>query len=111
MPPLDTGSSEKIHWASLELLMDAAKRIWWQGWRAEGPFRKRVRILDLDMLEPIEFLHYLRLVSSVNKRAVSSGSRQIALKFTSEEVEKMRTMKAEPVIRDEIVEIMSQYLF
>jgi hypothetical protein len=111
MPPLDTGSSEKIHWASLELLMDAAKRIWWQGWRAEGPFRKRVRILDLDMLEPIEFLHYLRLVSSVNKRAVSSGSKQIALKFTSEEVEKMRTMKAEPVIRDEIVEIMSQYLF
>jgi len=111
MPPLETGSPEKIHWASLELLMDAAKRIWWQGWRAEGPFRKRVRVLDLDMLEPMEFLHYLRLVSSVNTRAASSGSKHIALKFTSEEVEKMKTVNTEPVIRDEIVEIMSQYLF
>jgi hypothetical protein len=110
MPPLETGSSEEIHWASLELLMEAAKRIWWQGWRTEGPFRKRVRILDLDMLEPMEFLHYLRLVSSVNMRAASSGGKQIALKFTSEEVEKMKTVNTEPVIRDEIVEIMSKYI-
>lgn len=110
MPPLETGTPEKIHWASLELLMDAAKRIWWQGWRADGPFRKRVRVLDLDMLEPMEFLHYLRLVSSINTRAATSGSKHIALKFTSEEIEKMRTMNAEPLIRDEIVAIMSQYL-
>jgi predicted protein tyrosine phosphatase len=115
MPPLEdmsefTSSNEGTHWASLNILMEAAQRIWWQGWRAEGPFRKHVRILDLDMLEPMEFLHYLRLVSSVNKRAVSSGSKQIALKFTSEEVEKMKAFKAAPEIRDEIVEIMSQYL-
>lgn len=110
MPPLDTDSPEEIHWASLELLMNAAKRIWWNGWRSEGPFRKRVRVLDLDMLEPMEFLHYLRLVSSVNTRAASSGGKKIALKFTSEEVEKMKIVKTEPVIRDEIVEIMSQYL-
>jgi hypothetical protein len=115
MPPLEdmsefTSSNEGTHWASLNILMEAAQRIWWQGWRAEGPFRKHVRILDLDMLEPMEFLHYLRLVSSVNKRALSSGSKQIALKFTSEEVEKMKAFKAAPEIRDEIVEIMSLYL-
>jgi len=109
MPSLETGP-EEIHWASLELLMKAAKRIWWNGWRSEGPFRKRVRVLDLDMLEPMEFLHYLRLVSSVNTRAASSGGKQIALKFTSEEVEKMKTVKAEPAILGEIVEIMSQYV-
>ena len=33
MPSLETGSPEEIHWASLELLMNAAKRIWWNGWR------------------------------------------------------------------------------
>jgi hypothetical protein len=110
MPSLETGSPEEIHWASLELLMNAAKRIWWNGWRSEGPFRKRVRVLDLDMLEPTEFLHYLRLVSSVNTRAASSGGKKIALKFTSEEVEKMKTVKGDPAHISEMVEIMSQYV-
>jgi len=120
MPPLETGdvvehigtevSPEEIHWASLELLMDAAKRIWWNGWRTEGPFRKRVRVLDLDMLEPTEFLHYLRLVSAVNKRVASSGGKKILLKFTAEEVEKMKTVKGDSAHVSEIVEIMSQYL-
>jgi len=120
MPPLETGdvvehigtevSPEEIHWASLELLIDAAKRIWWNGWRTEGPFRKRVRVLDLDMLEPTEFLHYLRLVSAVNKRVASSGGKKILLKFTAEEVEKMKTVKGDSAHVSEIVEIMSQYL-
>jgi hypothetical protein len=115
MPPLEdmseeTSSNEGTHWASLNILMEAAQRIWWNGWRAEGPFRKRVRVLDLDMLEPIEFLHYLRLVSAVNKRVASSGGKQINLNFTAEEVEKMRAFNTEPTIRDEIVEIMSQYV-
>ena len=110
MPPLETGSPEEIHWASLELLMNAAKRIWWNGWRSEGPFRKRVRVLDLDMLEPMEFLHYLRLVSAVNKRMASSGGKKILLKFTAEEVEKMKTVKGDPAHISEIVEIMSQYV-
>ena len=115
MPPLEdmseeTSSNEGTHWASLNILMEAAQRIWWNGWRAEGPFRKRVRVLDLDMLEPIEFLHYLRLVSAVNKRVASSGGKQINLNFTAEEVDKMRAFNTEPTIRDEIVEIMSQYV-
>ena len=120
MPPLDSGdtvehigtevSPEEIHWGSLDLLMDTAKRIWWNGWRSEGPFRKRVRILDLDMLEPNEFLHYLRLVSAINKRVASSGGKKIALKFTVEEVEKMKTVKGDPAYVSEIVEIMSQYV-
>ena len=110
MPSLETGSPEEIHWASLELLMNAAKRIWWNGWRSEGPFRKRVRVLDLDMLEPMEFLHYLRLVSAVNKRMASSGGKKILLKFTAEEVEKMKTVKGDPAHISEIVEIMSQYV-
>ena len=110
MPSLETGSPEEIHWASLELLMNAAKRIWWNGWRSEGPFRKRVRVLDLDMLEPMEFLHYLRLVSAVNTRMVSSGGKKILLKFTAEEVEKMKTVKADAAVLGEIVEIMSHYV-
>jgi hypothetical protein len=120
MPPLNSGdtvehigtevSPEETHWGSLDLLMDTAKRIWWNGWRSEGPFRKRVRILDLDMLEPNEFLHYLRLVSAINKRVASSGGKKIALKFTVEEVEKMKTVKGDPAFVSEIVEIMSQYV-
>ena len=114
MPPLDqVGTEESMegtHWASLTLLMEAAQRMWWQGWRSDGPFRKRVRVLDLDMLEPTEFLHFLRLASSINTRVASSGGKQIALKFTMEEVEKIKTVNAEPVILDEIVKIMLKYL-
>ena len=120
MPPLETGdvvdhvgtefSAEEIHWGSLDVLMAAANRIWWNGWRADGPFRKRVRILDLDMLEPQEFLHYLRLVSSINKRVASSGGKPISLKFTAAEVEKMKTVAGNPTQISEIVEIMSQYV-
>jgi hypothetical protein len=101
--------SEGTYWASLDILLNSAKSIWWNGWREAGPFRKRVRVLHLDMLEPIEFLHYLRLVSSINRRTDSSGGNKIALKFTAEEVEKMRTVKTDVAVRDEIVSIMSQY--
>ena len=115
MPPLedettDLKHSEGTYWASLDILLNSAKSIWWLGWREVGPFRKRVRILNLDMLEPIEFLHYLRLVSSINKRTDSSGGNKIALKFTAEEVEKMRDVKTDVAVRDEIVSIMSQYI-
>ena len=115
MPPLEDDSmdlklSEGTYWASLDILLNSAKSIWWLGWREVGPFRKRVRILNLDMLEPIEFLHYLRLVSSINKRTDSSGGNKIALKFTAEEVEKMRDVKTDVAVRDEIVSIMSQYI-
>ena len=115
MPPLEDDSmdlklSEGTYWASLDILLNSAKSIWWLGWREVGPFRKRVRILNLDMLEPIEFLHYLRLVSSINKRTDSSGGNKIALKFTTEEVEKMRTVNTDVAVRDEIVSIMSQYI-
>ena len=113
MPPLEDETtnlkpSEGTYWASLDILLNSAKSIWWLGWREVGPFRKRVRILNLDMLEPIEFLHYLRLVSSINKRTDSSGGNKIALKFTAEEVEKMRTVNTDVAVRDEIVRIMSQ---
>ena len=101
--------SQGTYWASLDILLNSAKSIWWNGWREAGPFRKRVRVLHLDMLEPIEFLHYLRLVSSINHRTDSSGGNKIALKFTAEEVEKMRTVKTDVAVRDEIVSIMSQY--
>ena len=115
MPPLEDDSmdlklSEGTYWASLDILLNSAKSIWWLGWREVGPFRKRVRILNLDMLEPIEFLHYLRLVSSINKRTDSSGGNKIALKFTADEVEKMRDVKTDVAVRDEIVSIMSQYI-
>lgn len=114
MPPLDqVGTEESMegtHWASLTLLMEAAQRMWWQGWRSDGPFRKHVRVLDLDMLEPTEFLHFLRLASSINTRVASSGGKQIALKFTTEEVEKMKTVKGDPAHISEIVQIMSQYI-
>ena len=115
MPPLEDDSmdlklSEGTYWASLDILLNSAKSIWWLGWREVGPFRKRVRILNLDMLEPIEFLHYLRLVSSINHRTDSSGGNKIALKFTAEEVEKMRDVKTDVAVRDEIVSIMSQYI-
>ena len=102
--------SEGTYWASLDILLNSAKSIWWLGWREVGPFRKRVRILNLDMLEPIEFLHYLRLVSSINHRTDSSGGNKIALKFTATEVEKMRLVKTDMAVRDEIVSIMSQYI-
>jgi hypothetical protein len=102
--------SEGTYWASLDILLNSAKSIWWLGWREVGPFRKRVRILNLDMLEPIEFLHYLRLVSSINHRTDSSGGNKIALKFSAEEVEKMRDVKTDVAVRDEIVSIMSQYI-
>lgn len=120
MPPLDNNdtiehvdtdvSYEETHWASLDLLLDAAKRGWWLGWRQEGPFRKRVRILDLDMLEPTEFLHYLRLASSVNSRVASSGGKMIPLKFTTEEIEKIKKLKIEEGMLSEIVTIMSQHM-
>ena len=115
MPPLEDDSmdlklSEGTYWASLDILLNSAKSIWWLGWREVGPFRKRVRILNLDMLEPIEFLHYLRLVSSINKRTDSSGGNKIALKFTAAEVEKMRTLNTDVAVRDEIASIMSQYI-
>ncbi len=121
MPPLEKGdviehvgtdvSYEETHWASLDLLLDAAKRGWWNGWRRDGHFRKRIRILDLDMLVPIEFLHYLRLVSAVNKRIViSSGGKMIPLKFTTEEIEKIKKLEVEEGVLSEIVEIMSKYL-
>ena len=115
MPPLEDDSmdlklSEGTYWASLDILLNSAKSIWWLGWREVGPFRKRVRILNLDMLEPIEFLHYLRLVSSINKRTDSSGGNKIALKFTAAEVEKMRDVKTDVAVRDEIASIMSQYI-
>jgi hypothetical protein len=114
MPPLDqVGTEESMegtHWASLTLLMEAAQRMWWHGWRSDGPFRKRIRVLDLDMLEPTEFLHFLRLASSINTRVASSGGKQIALKFTTEEVETMKATKADPAEISEIVEIMSRYL-
>ena len=115
MPPLedettDLKPSEGTYWASLDILLNSAKSIWWLGWREVGPFRKRVRILNLDMLEPIEFLHYLRLVSSINKRTDSSGGNKIALKFTAAEVEKMRTLNTDVAVRDEIASIMSQYI-
>ena len=113
MPPLEDETtnlkpSEGTYWASLDILLNSAKSIWWLGWREVGPFRKRVRILNLDMLEPIEFLHYLRLVSSINRRTDSSGGNKIALKFTAKEVEKMRTVNTDVAVRDEIVSIMSQ---
>jgi hypothetical protein len=115
MPPLEdvtttVAPSEGTYWASLDILLNSAKSIWWLGWREVGPFRKRVRILNLDMLEPIEFLHYLRLVSSINRRTDSSGGNKIALKFTAEEVEKMRDVKTDVAVRDEIISIMSQYI-
>jgi len=109
MSPTDPAATG-THWASLDVLMEAAKRIWWTGWRSDGHFRKQVRLLDLDMLEPIEFLHYLRLVSSINKRMVSSGGKMINLSFTSEEIEKMKSIKAEESVRSEIIQIMSQYV-
>ena len=115
MPPLEdmsefTSPTEGTHWGSIDVLMEAAKRVWWNGWRSDGTFRKRVRILDLDMLEPVEFLHYLRLVSTINKRTADSGGKQIDLKFTNAEIEKMKTMKTDEVVRTEIVTIMSQYV-
>jgi hypothetical protein len=121
MPPLDKGdmiehvgteiSYEENHWASLDILMDAAKRGWWHGWRRDGHFRKRIRVLDLDMLEPVEFLHYLRLVSSVNNRvAISSGGKMIPLKFTAEEVDKIKKLEVDEGTLSEIVGIMSEYL-
>jgi len=115
MPPLedettDHKPSEGTYWASLDILLNSAKSIWWLGWREVGPFRKRVRILNLDMLEPMEFLHYLRLVSSINHRTDSSGGNKISLKFTSEEVEKMRALNTDVAVRDEIVSIMSKYI-
>jgi hypothetical protein len=119
MPPLEDMSefmsptdptATGTHWATLDTLMEAAKRIWWTGWRSDGPFRKQVRLLDLDMLEPMEFLHYLRLVSSINKRMVSSGGKMINLSFTTEEIEKMKGVKAEESVRSEIIQIMSQYV-
>ena len=120
MPALDTGntidhvgteeSMEGTHWASLSILMDVAQKMWWNGWRSDSPFRKQVRVLDLDMLEPTEFLHYLRLVSTVNSRVAFSGGKKIPLKFTVEEVEKMKATKGDSTERAEIIEIMSQYL-
>jgi hypothetical protein len=115
MPPLEDVTatvvpSEGTYWASLDILLNSAKSIWWNGWREVGPFRKRVRVLHLDMLEPIEFLHYLRLVSSINHRTDSSGGNKIVLKFTADEVEKMRDVKTDVAVRDEIVSIMSQYI-
>jgi hypothetical protein len=63
------------------------------------------------MLEPTEFLHYLRLVSTVNKRVViSSGGKMIPLKFTTEEIEKIKKLEVEEGVLSEIVEIMSKYL-
>jgi hypothetical protein len=109
MPPLEDASGG-TYWASLDILLNSAKSIWWLGWREVGPFRKRVRILNLDMLEPIEFLHYLRLVSSINHRTDSSGGNKIALKFTAAEVEKIQTLNTDVAVRDEIVSIMSQYI-
>ena len=109
MPPLED-VSEGTYWASLDILLNSAKSIWWNGWREVGPFRKRVRVLHLDMLEPIEFLHYLRLVSSINHRTNSSGGNKIVLKFTADEVEKMRNIKTDVAVRHEIVSIMSQYI-
>jgi hypothetical protein len=108
--PVVVEPSEGTYWASLDILLNAAKSIWWNGWREAGPFRKRVRVLHLDMLEPIEFLHYLRLVSSINLRTESSGGNKIALKFTAGEVEKMRAMNTDVAVRDEIVSIMSKYI-
>ena len=101
---------EGTHWASLDVLLEAAKRIWWNGWREAGHFRKRVRVLDLDMLEPIEFLHFLRLAVCINNRVESSGGKKIPLSFTAAEVEKMKNVHAHPAVRDEILHIMSHYL-
>ena len=101
---------EGTHWASLDVLLDAAKRIWWNGWREAGHFRKRVRVLDLDMLEPIEFLHFLRLAVCINNRSESSGGKKIPLSFTTAELETMKNVYADPAVRDEIVHIMSHYL-
>ena len=101
---------EGTHWASLDVLLDAAKRIWWNGWREAGHFRKRVRVLDLDMLEPTEFLHFLRLAVCINNRVESSGGKKIPLSFTAAEVERMKGVHAYPDVRDEIVLIMSQHL-
>jgi hypothetical protein len=101
---------EGTHWASLDVLLEAAKRIWWNGWREAGHFRKRVRVLDLDMLEPIEFLHFLRLAVCINNRVESSGGKKIPLSFTTAEVEKMKNVHAHPTVRDEILHIMSHYL-
>ena len=101
---------EGTHWASLNVLLEAAKRIWWNGWREAGHFRKRVRVLDLDMLEPTEFLHFLRLAVCINNRVESSGGKKIPLSFTAAEVEKMKNVHAHPAVRDEILHIMSHYL-
>ena len=47
----------------------------------------------------------------MNKRVViSSGGKMIPLKFTTEEVEKIKKLEVEEVVLSEIVEIMSQYL-
>ena len=40
----------------------------------------------------------------------SSGGKKILLKFTAEEVEKMKTVKGDPAHVSEIVDIMSQYV-
>ena len=101
---------EGTHWASLNVLLEAAKRIWWNGWREAGHFRKQVRVLDLDMLEPIEFLHFLRLAVCINNRSESSGGKKIPLSFTTAELETMKNVYADPAVRDEIVHIMSHYL-
>jgi len=47
----------------------------------------------------------------VNKRVViSSGGKMIPLKFTTEEIEKIKMLKIEEGVLSEIVEIMSQYV-
>jgi hypothetical protein len=71
--------------ANMDILLEDAKRIWWDQWRFDGNFIRKVKIMDLDLYSPQELLYYLRFVDAVNRRCLQNGQSLINLRFTMEE--------------------------
>lgn len=95
------------HTANLDILIEGAKRVWWEGSRTES--NVKLNIMNLDAYNPQEFLHYLRLVTEINSR--SEEQKQIELEFSPSEFACMKELTLnDNYYRDEILALMEPFV-
>lgn len=94
--------------ADLDVLIEGAKRIWWEGSRTENNFNRKLKVMNLNVYYPQEFLHYLRLVTEINNR--SECEKPIDLEFSPSEFARMKEMSFDDYYRDEILALMEPFV-
>lgn len=99
--------------AKMDILLEAAKKIWWNQWRSEGYFMRKVKIMDLDLYSSQELLHYLRFVKVVNTRCQQSAQIPIDITFTMDECVGISNnlTNMSPNDKSELMNLVNTYTF